>query len=183
MNFMAVTFFDILGIDRTLNYLQKVERAASIWPSRKVHFLLGDIEVTEPVDALMQYLQDTLSFKSINPGATPDTVGFYAEIEINNPAAPPPVPLVIRTMPDVAFFLKDTGDGRPARCYATKTANGIELVIEALPVEIRLPGGLLEPITETGSGEPPSPLTNPFIAGIYDSYRVELPVLDRKSVV
>jgi hypothetical protein len=179
---MAVTFFDILGIDKTLNNLQRVGGAASIWPSRKVHFLLGDIEVTEPVDALMQYLQDTLNFKSVSPGATPEAVGFYAEIEINNPPAPPPVPLVIRTMPDVAFFLQDTGDGRPARCYATKTVKGIELVIEALPVEIRLPGGVLEPITVTGSGTPPSPLTNPFIAGIYDSYRVELKTSDPSSI-
>ena len=100
----------------------------------------------------MKYLQDALSFKSISPGATPDTVGFYAEIEVNNPPAPPPVPLVIRTMPDVAFFLQDTGDGRPARCYVTKTNDGTEIVIEALAVEIRLPGGLLEPITETGTG-------------------------------
>src|SRR6188474_1072808 len=142
---MAVTFFDILGIDRSLNTLQRVERAANIWPSRKLHFLLGDIEVTEPVDALMLYLQDSLTFKSVSPGASPAAVGFYAEIEVINPPAPPPVPLVIRTMADVAFFLQDTGDGRPARCYATKTEDKFELVIEALPVEIRLPGGLLEP--------------------------------------
>lgn len=179
---MAVTFFDILGIDRSLNNLQRVERASSMWPSRRVHFLLGDIDVTESVDPLMQYLQDTLRFKSISPGSTPDTVGFYAEIEVNNPPAPPPIPLVIRTMPDVAFFLQDTGDGRPARCYATKTADGTELVIEALPVEIRLPGGLLEPITETGTGQPPFPLTNDFVAGIYDSYKVSLKTSDPSSI-
>ncbi len=179
---MAVTFFDILGIDRALSNLARVKRASSIWPSRKIHFLLGDIDVTEPVDALMEYLQAALSFKSISPGATPDTVGFYAEIEVNNPPAPPPVPLVIRTMPDIAFFLQDTGDGRPARCYVTETDNGTEVVIEALPVKIQLPGGLLEPITETGTGEPPFPLTNEFVAGIYDSYKVELKTSDPSSI-
>ncbi|OOP57616.1 MAG: hypothetical protein AYP45_02420 [Candidatus Brocadia carolinensis] len=179
---MAITFFDILGIDRALSNLDRVKRASSIWPSRKIHFLLGDIDVTEPVDALMQYLQDTLHFKSFSPGATPDTVGFYAEIEINNPPAPPPVPFVIRTMPDIAFFLQDTGNGRPARCYVTKTDNGTEAVIEALPVKIQLPGGLLEPITETGTGEPPFPLTNEFVAGIYDSYKVELKTSDPSSI-
>jgi hypothetical protein len=179
---MGVTFFDILGIDRTLDNLERVERASSIWPSRKVHFLLGDIETSVSVGPLMQYLQDALRFKSISPGATPDTVGFYAEIEVNNPAAPPPVPLVIRTMPDIAFFLQDTGDGRPARCYVTKTNDGAEIVIEALPVEIRLPGGLLEPITETGTGEPPFPLTNEFVAGIYDSYKVVLKTSDPSSI-
>jgi hypothetical protein len=179
---MGVTFFDILGIDRTLSNLQRVERASSIWPSRRVHFLLGDIDVSESVDPLMQYLQDAIRFRSINPGATNDTVGFYAEIEINNPPVPPPIPLVIRTMPDVAFFLQDTGDGRPARCYVTKTDNGTEIVIEALPVEVQLPGGLLEPITETGTGEPPFPLTNEFISGIYDSYKVELKTSDPSSI-
>lgn len=179
---MGVTFFDILGIDLTLPIQDRVERASSIWPSRKVHFLLGDIDFSEPVDDLMQYLQDTLNFKSITPGATPDTVGFYAEVEINNPPAPPALPLVIRTMPDVAFYLKDTGDGRPARCYITKTEQGTEVIIEALPVEIQLPGGLLEPITETGSGEPPAPLTNAFVAGIYDSYHVELKTSDPSSI-
>jgi hypothetical protein len=179
---MAITFFDILGIDTALTNLERVERAASIWPSRQVHFLLGDIDVAEPVDALMLYLQDVLRFKSVSPGATPDAVGFYAEIEVNNPPAPPPVPLVIRTMPDVAFFLQDTGAGQPARCYLTKTDHGTEVVIEALPVEIQLPGGLLEPITETGSGEPPFPLTNEFVAGIYDSYKVELKTSDPSSI-
>lgn len=179
---MAINFFDILGIDRTLSNQDRITRAAALWPSRKVHFLPGDIETDEPVDDLMRYLQDALNFKSLSPGATPDTVGFYAEIEINNPAAPPPVPLVIRTMPDMEIYLQDTGDGRPARCYATKTSNGIELVIEALPVEIRLPGGLLEPITETGTGEPPSPLTNAFTSGVYDSYTVDLKTSDPSSI-
>lgn len=179
---MGITFFDILGIDRTLDNLEKIERASGAWPSRKVHFLLGDIDTSEPVGPLMQYLQDAISFKSISPGATANTVGFYAEIEVNNPPAPPTVPLVIRTMPDVAFFLQDTGDGRPARCYVTKTNAGTEIVIEALPVEIRLPGGLLEPITETGTGQPPSPLTNEFVAGIYDSYKVQLKTSDPSSI-
>lgn len=178
---MGATFFDILGIDRSLSQQDRLERASSIWPSRQVHFLLGDIDTSAPAGLLMQYLQDALSFKNISPGATPDIVGFYAEIEVNNPPAPP-VPLVIRTMPDVAFLLQDTGDGRPARCYVTKGDQGTEVVIEALPVEIQLPGGLIEPITETGSGEPPSPQTNAFVAGIYDSYQVDLKTSDPSSI-
>ena len=48
-----------------------VERAISLWPSRNVHFLLGDIDTDEPVNPLMEYLQAALNFKSVTPGAAP----------------------------------------------------------------------------------------------------------------
>lgn len=179
---MSVTFFDILGIDRSLNNLDRQQRAGAIWPARRIHFLPGDFDTSASVDTLMEYLQNTLVFKSISPGATADMVGFYAEVAVKNLAAPPPVPLVIRTMPDVSFFLQDTGDNKPARCYVTKSDTGMEIIVEALPVEIRLPGGLLEPLTETGGEEPPAPLLNAFVAGIYDSYAITLKTSEPSSI-
>jgi hypothetical protein len=177
---MGVTLYDILGIDPSLDNLQRSERAASIWPSRKLHFLPGDIQTDESVTPLMEYLQGALQFKSITPGASADTVGFYADISILNPAIGDPTPLVVRTMPDVLFFLQDTKDALPARCYVTKTTDGTEIVIESLPVEIRLPGGMIEPLTSPGV-VPPDPLIT-FDAGLQDSYKVELKTSDRSSI-
>lgn len=170
---MSVTFFDILGIDRSLSDEARRQRATDIWPADKVHFLTGVLLSPASVSPLMEYLQNTLVFRSVSPGSTPGTAGLYAEIEIKNPPGEP-LPLVIHTLQDMAFFLQDTGDGRPARCYITQTDNGTEIILEALPVEIRLPWGLLEPLTQTEGEEPPAPLTNPFVAGIYDSYAVQL---------
>jgi hypothetical protein len=40
----------------------------------------------------------------------------------------------------------------------------------------------LEPITETHGEDPPSPLTNEFVAGIYDSFKVELNTMEPSSI-
>ena len=167
---MAVTLYDILGIERTLTDGEKLAVAAALWPSRKVHFLLGDIGTSTPVNPLIQYLQNSLVFKFVLPGAAGDTIGLYAEVEISD--SPDKVPLVIRTMPDVAFYLVKTEPVKPARVYVTHTTDGTELVLEALPVMIELPTGLIEPLEQTGAGNPPFPLTNDFTAGLYDSFKV-----------
>lgn len=167
---MAVTLYDILGIERTLTDAEKLAAAAALWPSRKVHYLPGDIDTSTPVDPLVQYLQTSLEFKSVLPGADGDTIGLYAEVEISD--SPTKVPLIIRTMADVAFYLVKTEPAKPARIYVTHTTAGTELVLEALPVMIELPTGLIDPLGETGAGNPPFPLTNDFTAGLYDSFKV-----------
>ncbi len=164
-----VKFLDILGIDRNLSNIDRFNEAAAMWPGTKVNFILGEHNDSASLNPLMEYLQDSLIFKAVRPGSSPDRVGLSAEIEITNPFVPRP--LVLRSMPDVAFFLQDTENGKPARCYITRSDTGNEIVIEALPVEIRLPTELITPIKENNALPP---LFDEFISGIYDSYKVEL---------
>ena len=121
----------------------------------------------------MEYLQFALAFRAVRAGASPDPddplrtvvspgqVGLSAEIVVKNPAVVEK--LVLSQIPDIAFFLQDTPDPpdssgyRPARLYVTQSDTGVEVVIEALPVEIQIPStllGLLEP--EDAGGRAPA---------------------------
>src|SRR5204863_130089 len=53
--------------------------------------------------------------------------------------------LVIAKMPDVAFFLQETR-GVPAQVSVTQNAeDGVDVAIQGIPVEIRLPPGFIRP--------------------------------------
>ncbi len=108
-------------------------------------------------------------------------MGLTAELLIG--AVTPPYPLVFRSLPKVEFHLLPTS-GAPARIYVTQSASGVEWIIEALPVEIRLPSGLLMPLESTPGDEPPleSTVTDGFISGIQDTVRVILRNADSTSI-
>jgi hypothetical protein len=194
----AVKFFDLLGVPDSLS-------AAELWPRDYVQPTTGLIASgADPQDfqGLMEYLQNALSFRAVYPGALPDQagpggeivrpgkVGLAAEVVVKNPANPGK--LVLSQMPDIAFLLQDTPDPpdssgyRPARLYAAYAeGSGLELVIEALPVEIQIPSTLLGPL-EPAAGEPPLqpdvPLTEPFRPGVHDSLAVILRDVNPSSI-
>ena len=92
--------FQLLGVDTAAN---PAEAAATLWPRDRVQDILGvptSIDVTEWI-ALMQYLNDALTFQALRPGASPDGVGISADIRINN--ATPKSPIVFRQLPDISF--------------------------------------------------------------------------------
>ena len=78
-----------------------------------------------------------------------DRVSVEAELTVD-PAGflgyPDGWPFVIVSMPDVEFRIKPYGQaGRSTRLFASVRDAGFELVLEGLPVEIRLPPGLVQP--------------------------------------
>jgi len=165
---------------RTLLGATDVGTAARRWP-RSV-FLPGlglvaggdDVEDYVP---LVGYLDEVLRFVAVRPGAAADRVGLVAEVVIEEHPAPPP--LVLRQLPDVGFVLLPNPSERPARLFVTQADTGVEVVVEGLPVEIRLPNGLLTPLrSEQDEASGPSlvdlPQGGPFEPGRYDSFEVVL---------
>ena len=125
---------------------------------------------------MVDFLDAAITLHSVRPGAFPGgdqsgevpRVGLTADLLVG--AVTPPYPLVFRSLPKVEFHLLPTS-GAPARIYVTQSASGAEWILEALPVEIRLPSGLLMPRESTPGDEPPleSTVTDGFISGIPDT--------------
>lgn len=156
-----MNFYQLLGV---ADELGAVER----WPLSRVQDVLGDTDTSDPEDflELMRYLEGALRFRNVMPGAAVDPagigqgrVGLHAEVVILNPGAPRP--LVLRQMPDVAFHLIDTGPGKPARLFVTRSDAGVEVIVEALPVEIKIPSDLLGPLPTKEEEENP-PVSGEF---------------------
>ena len=192
----AIKFFDLLGVQNSL-------QAAQLWPREHVQpttGLLASGTAPEDYQSFMEYLQNALSFRGLRPGVSPDQagstgdiipgkVGLSAEIVIKNPVNRGQ--LVLSLMPDIAFVLQDTPDPpdaggyRPAHLYVTQGETGLELVIEALPVEIQIPSTLLGPL-EPEAGEPALQpdveLTEPFRPGVHDSLAVVLRDVNPSSI-
>jgi len=142
----VIRFFDLLAIDRALSLPEQLAAAAAKWPSEEVQPFTGDaFGDTSAYLGLMQYLQDVLFFKAVRSGAANGAVGLTAELHVGAPATTLPMPLVIAKMPDVAFFLQETR-GVPAQVSVTQNAeDGVDVAIQGIPVEIRLPPGFIRP--------------------------------------
>lgn len=185
-----MNFYQLLGVMDGLG-------AAESWPRNRVQDVLG-VTNTSPSSflALMQYLQGSLQIRNVVPGAAvdpagvgPKRVGLHAEVEVRNTGAPRP--LVLRQMPDVSFHLIDTALGKPARLFVTRSTAGVEVVLEGLPVEIKIPSDLLGPLptpeqeaTPPPSGQfeirvTPDPV---FAPGVLDSLEVVLRSSDPSSI-
>lgn len=168
----SARFYDLLGVSDDAS-------AAALWPRSRVKSTTGFSIDADPID-LVRYLQAALKFRAVRPGASSDRVGLSSEVIVDNTSAIPVRPLVLTQMPIIAFYLQDTPVDKPARFYVTRADTGVELVIEGLPVEIRIPSSLLGPLrTEAEEeahpgGGPDVTLTDPFQPGEYDSLQVTL---------
>lgn len=186
-----MNFYQLLGVTTDSS-------AAERWPRSRVQDVLGDTDTSNPslFLALMQYLEGSLRFRNVLPGAAvdpggvgPARVGLSAEVVVQNTGAPRP--LVLRQMPDVAFHLIDTAPGKPARLFVTRSDAGVEVIVEALPVEIKIPSDLLGPLpTKEQEENPPASgefeiRTTPdpeFAAGTLDSFEVVLRSFSPSSI-
>jgi hypothetical protein len=147
----AITLYDLLGV---ADAPVPRDAAADLWPSHLVQGSTGLRDQPDPAEtrAIVEFLNAALAFRNVRPGADPDRVGLTAEVLVG--LAPSPLPLVLAAMPDVEFHLLPTSS-EPARVTVTSGDLGTELLVEALPVEIKLPIGLLAPL------EPPGPRRRP----------------------
>jgi hypothetical protein len=160
------SFFDILGVTTPA-------AAAARWPLDAVHKSTG-VSDPDPSDAeaLVLYLQNALTFTNIAPGAESGRVGLTAEVSVG---PTPPVPFVLVALPDIEFQLLPT-TGAPARLWVTQSDRGVEIIVEALPVEIRLPVRMIMPL-EAAPGEGPpieTTLISNFVSGFHDTLSIIL---------
>ena len=119
------------------------------WPSDAVRQHTGHQEAGDPPSpaAWLGALENSVRVQTVRGGALADRVSVEAELTVD-PAGflghPDGWPFVIVSMPDVEFRIKPYAQsGRSTRLFASVRDAGFELVLEGLPVEIRLPPGLV----------------------------------------
>lgn len=123
----------------------------SAWPSGLVREHTGHPLGGPPSPAVwLAALNNSVRVQNVRTGALADRVAVEAELTVDPGAGflgyPDGWPFVIVSMPDVEFRIRSYGAaGRFARLFASVGDNGFELVLEQLPVEIRLPAELVEP--------------------------------------
>jgi hypothetical protein len=178
-----VTLFDLFGV---AGLAQPATAAAGKWPAFRVKSVLDVGPDPDPTD-LMEYLQSVLAFRAVRPAASGERTGLTADVVVSHVGfAGPRRPLVLAQLPNIAFVLEDTGTDKPARLFVTKSDTGVELVVEALPVEIRVPSDLLRPAYDpTGAAPlvPDAAQTEPFDPDHYDSLAVTLRDIGHSSIV
>ena len=161
----TVTFFDLLGVSEDP---APAGAAAALWPlgfvqgTTGVRALPDDGEVPDLVDML----QSALTFRALRPGAERGGVGISAEMIVGPTARP----LVLAAMPDIKFQPLQTNNA-PARVYARRGDLGTEIMVEALPVEIRLPRRMLMPLDEAALEVT---ALSGFVAGLHDTIEIKL---------
>jgi hypothetical protein len=173
----TVTLFDLLGVSA-----DNLDGVVARWPAHAVQGSTGQRKHPDLVEAraILEFLNAALTFRNIRPGADPQRVGLTAEMVVTG--APMPMPLVLAALPDVEFHLQPTGS-TPARLTVTSGDLGIELIAEAVPVEIKLPIGFIQPLAKSGFPDPDSetPIDS-FIVGRHDTLRVVLKSHDQSSI-
>ncbi len=127
----------------------------AVWPVDRVHEHTGHQTGTpSPVDVWLGRLNAAVTVRNARTGARADRVAVEADLSAQTFAGDPQGwPFVIAAMPDVEFRIKPYTTSAPAtKLFASASDSGFELVLEGLPVEIRLPAGLIEPHSDEPGG-------------------------------
>lgn len=124
---------------------------------------------TDPESAFaiwFNHLDQWIDVTSVQTGAATDSVAAMAEFDVVSPASnPKPLEFSLESTPSVTFRLVETkGAKTPPRVFASVTDTGGDLVIESLPVEMRLTTGLVQP-AGNGPKAPTEVTTGTFKAG------------------
>jgi hypothetical protein len=121
------------------------------WPSGIMRERPGLVVGGTPSPAVwLAALNNSVRVQNVRTGALEDRVAIEAELTVD-PATgflgyPEGWPFVIVSMPDVEFRIRPFGaSGRFVGLFASIGDTGVELLLEQLPVEIRLPAELVEP--------------------------------------
>jgi hypothetical protein len=166
----TVTFFDLLGVSEEPS---PTAAAAALWPLGFIQATTGFTEHPDrdEVPLLVDKLQSALTFRAVRPGTGPDGIGVIAEVLVGTTAPP----LVLSAFPDLEILPLPTSGG-PARVYVHKRESGTEIVVDSLPVEIRLPRRLIMPLEDQPGQPVPDEKTvlEGFIAGLHDTIEVVL---------
>jgi hypothetical protein len=122
----------------------------SVWPSQAVRQHTGDPHGDpESPQTWLAALNDSVLLSDIRTGASDTRVAVQAALTVGPQGFlgySDGWPFVLVSMPDVEIrILPFTLPGRSVNLFASAGDDGAELVLEGLPVEIRLPAGLVEP--------------------------------------
>ena len=173
----AISLFDLMNVrDEPSLHDAVVAR----WPVGVVQAGIGrqDPPDTDAIVQLALALDASLKFRSIAPGADATRVGLIAEMHVDIPL--PTQPIALARMPDVEFRLLATGSA-PPKVFVTHSDAGTAIVIDALPVEIRLPRRMLMPL-EVQAGDP-VPLEDVQVSGFQSGFHDTLGITLRRDDV
>ncbi len=149
---------------------------AAAWPRDRVRFETGDIVVgpdEASVSARLTLLNAVVEVLDPRFGAE-DGVAMEARLRVDNGPAPgAPFLLALKAMPRVGIRLLNTDPVEPPRLLVSRQDDGVEIVIEALPVRIELPPGFVHPVREDDRAPYPPPVERgTFFAGHLDTQRI-----------
>ena len=135
------TLFDLFG-ELTAAWPNAVQRLPGI-----LNPGLGDPELSVWLAAL----NNGTSVSKTRFGADAERASVEAQLTFDNAQAayagvPDAFPFVIASMPDVEFRIQTLLAPKFVQLFASMSDRGVELVLEGLPVEIRLPAGLVQPV-------------------------------------
>lgn len=159
----AQTLFDIFG-ELTARWPSAVQRLPGI-----VNPGIGDPELAVWLAAL----NNGTGVTNTRFGALEGRVSVEAQLTFDNAQAgyagvPDAFPFVIASMPDVEFRIQTLLTPKYAQLFATLSETGVEVVLEGVPVEIRLPAGLVQPV----EADPAEVEVGAFTPGSLDALKV-----------
>ncbi len=131
---------------------------AAIW-SQRIQPTTGFPGNVQPNDLKLWLAawNNSVDIFDVRTGADGDRVTAGASLVFKGIAAyPDGIPFVLASMPDVEFRVQSVSPvddaSRRTRVFASMSDGGVEVVLEQLPVEIRLPTGLIESHPKPGGG-------------------------------
>ena len=175
---MAIGLYDLLGLSEEAS---PRDALAALWPVFRVQVFTGEAPVDLPaITAMVENLSTALTFTNVRPGAfaggidsgEAPAVGLTADLHVG---APLTAPFVFSALPKVEFHPLQT-QGVPPKIYIRQTPNGAEWIVEALPVEIKLPERLVIPLEPKPGAEVPleATVTDGFVVGQPDTLKIVL---------
>jgi hypothetical protein len=124
----------------------------SVWPSaiQRLVGILGPGSSDPDLSTWLAALNNGTQIKNSRVGAGADRVSIEAQLTFDNAQAtyvgvPDGFPFVFASMPDVEFRIRTVIGPKFIQLFASVSEGKAEVVIEGLPVEIRLPIGLIQP--------------------------------------
>ena len=167
------TLFDLFG-ELTAAWPKAVQRLTGI-----LNPGIGDPELSVWLAAL----NNGTSVANTRFGADAERASIEAQLTFDNAQAgyagvPDAFPFVIASMPDVEFRIQTLLAPKFVQLFASISDVGVELVLEGLPVEIRLPAGLVQPV----EADPTEVSIGKFEPGTLDGLKVVYRRIDSTSI-
>jgi hypothetical protein len=144
---MNVSFFDLLGIDRSV--ADRAGAARALWPNDLVSLTPG-INLSDDSLTIVNNLDAGTTFSNLRPGVDPHAsfgagapgqIAFACDMAVNGATATTD-PFYLRALPDLGILLKPTDPAHPAKIFFSVDGRGHELIIDRLPVKLLLKPGL-----------------------------------------
>jgi hypothetical protein len=143
---MPLTLYDLFGETNLVSMWPSGVRSVTGWTPN------GPPDPTTWLAAL----NGAVTVSDARTGTAGDRVAVEAQLTMTGSAAyPDGFPFVLESMPDVEFRIRPAiATENRIHLFASLSDRGVEFVLERVPVEIRLPAGLIEPHPKPGGDVP-----------------------------